>query len=553
MRRSPYIASAAALGLLLSASAAAQKIAPYPAGKIWVDPTYGNDANNGTVFAPLRSITQALVRSNPLPPGFTDMVIMLKPGIYSSVAEGGGEVYPLQMTKNTSLQGASAVNTIIKNVDESGSVTMLFRASEIGEFDRVFVDGVNIHFGRIGVLIINDGANRFASRPTFSNCFVTDFSDFGVQIISSPNGSPLDEVACPHPALAGESNFIVHRPKFLNCTFRINRHSVYNGTSATQFAHPDDPPILGVSQPGFLNVLSADSKIGGMPKDDFVGIDAADLDVVGVGTTCIFDRANPIGLFNPTGPFGCTSPAFAPVPLFTAESVVQSAGAPLFLEDTVGNPIPFTFGGDLRLNPQLFSLTSQSPIDAGHLPAGNTVSWSNGTTATLSLSRWNMVYYRALDDDCEGFCNPRVNDGAIDVGADEVGDLITAGYRTRTTAFNNGDTIYRWVGPGVGGSVARFSVVTVIAGYPPVFQDAHLFPYVSKPPATVSPYTIAGFAGQACLSQSAVSGSTLANLDPIVPAAVMVGVPVTVLVNEQVLDPGSPSKISNLQSFTVTR
>ena len=544
------------------ATAYAQQTQQYPVGKIWVDPNYGSNSNAGTVNAPVQSITHALTLCNPIPAPFTDMVIMLKPGVYKDQSQGGAEILldftqnpprpvPLRMTKNTSLQGTNAVNTIIRGLEQSGAVTLQFEADVLNEYNRVFVDGINLHKGETGVLIINDSAHPFASRPTFSNCFITDFRHYGVQIVSSPNGSSLDEVACSHPALPSV-RYIVHRPKFLNCTFRFNRHSIMNCTSETRFGHPDDAPLLGVSQPGLLNVLSADSKIDGVPKHDFVGIDHADVDVDGFGTSCIFESADPRGLFNPTLT-NCTTLAATPQPLFTVSTVLADGGVPLFVEDVVGNPLPLAIGWDLRLNPQMYTLnTNFSPIDVGFLPTGNTVSWSNGTTANLKLTKNGLDYYKALDLDCEGFGNVRVaSSGLIDVGADELGELVTAGYRQLSTMYQSGDTIYRWAGPGASGPLPGFNLIAGTPGYPPVHVDANTYPYACKPPQTVNGYTISGLSGLGYIAQNVGNHATYGGFDPVLPAPQVAITPINVYVNEQVVSPGSV--MSNLQSFTVLK
>ncbi|MGE3175423.1 MAG: DUF1565 domain-containing protein [Planctomycetota bacterium] len=533
LRNGGSIVAAPLLFTLVAAFAgghvAAQQTQQFGVGKIWVDANFGDDNNTGTASDPLRTITIAMTYAWPIPAGYTDMVIMLKPGIYKD--DGVDEVFPIEINGPISIQGTSALNTIIEGRKGQGIPAIRYRALSQNACNRAFLEGVNIFHGDVGIQIVNTAGAPYASRPTISNCFITDQDQKGVEIVSAPNGATSDEVVSP-AGLPG-TNYIVHRPKFINCTFEFNRLGVVNHTIETS-GSSEPVGLTSVSQPGFLNTLWWRST-----SWDLMGVDQDDMLTFNSGFNCIYAAASLDGLVG-----------IAPESLFDPDDL---DAYPMFVGDAVSG----AFAHDLRLHPLWVTQTfSESPVDRGHLPTGASEQFRNGTTAQFSLSRHNLTYWRAFDNDCEGFHNPRVNGSTIDIGADEVGDLVTAGYTGYTTTLGWFDPIYRWVGPGLGSTtVTRIFDNELLPTDLPRFKDSGLFPFSSKPPQTVTPYALAGLDGLLCVAN--YSTTTLALPPSSSPSVtqITVGPPVTplfVLVNEQVVDPsGISDKISNLQSFTV--
>lgn len=560
MNRSPAPRRALAIALLAAfvAPLAAQQTQLYPVGKIWVDPANGVDTNPGSSAAPVMTITRALALCNPIPAGFTDMVIMLRPGIYGSTLES----FPLQMTKNTSLQGAGALNTVIKGDLISGQVLIKFEADVVNEFNRTFIDGLSIREGDINIRIENNATHRFASKPLISNCFICDARTWAIDIVSAPNGAAGETLVCTPPVLLPQTGWVVHRPKVVNCTFRNNRHVIMNRTNTFPL-DVDGPPILGVSEPGLMNLLCADSHLQGPPriaKDDLIGIDSKDLEIVVapgspptlLATSCAFDLANTGGLFdpllNPNCLPGVSTQGLPPVPLFSPANVAANF-APMFIEDVVGNPFPGANAVDVRLNPALAGISGGiGPVDTGYLPAGDQVTWSNGTVCNLQLVRNNLAYADVRDVDCEGYGNPRVV-GLIDVGADELGELVVAGYQLYTTDFRPGDTVFRWIGPGYAGDATKYSLTKVINGSTVPFPDANSFPFLLRPANTTAPYSIPGLSGSAWFVDGIPVGQVLNGTEPTTATNLWTGLGL-LQINEQWLLPGS-ALVTNLQSFTL--
>jgi hypothetical protein len=440
----PLLTLAALLGLCLDGSLRAEQTIPYPPvppTKLWVSMLRGSDATGtGTSANPWATITKALSMANP---GSGHAVIMVMPGVYD---EFSGETLPFEMKANVSIQGTGAVETILRSADE-GTIVVRFRATTAGAFDNVFIDGVTISHAPAlpngtGIRIENSVGHptlpdaKFPANPTISNCFITDHSLEGIDIVSGPGGDLAHDIGSGtlHGNLTG---FIAHQPKILFCTFRFNQTGVENTTSvqlASSFPVPNR--FVGVNQPGLLNCLFVDQSFFGNPTDDLSGVDAIQTTVV-VGSSGVqsnaFERTNTIAgapLTWTTGP----SPTFAPnLPV----SAVNLANTKLSTNNRlfVGT---FVFGAtgagaqqgnqDLRLNPALH-LIADTLIDVG-LDAGSQWTWTNGTVGRELLDSKGF----SSDWDCDGFGNPRMvnytgqSTVIPDIGADEVDSLVIGGF-----------------------------------------------------------------------------------------------------------------------------
>ena len=137
---------------------------------------------------------------------------------------------------------------------------------------------------------------------------------------------------------------------------------------------------------------------------------------------------------------GCSqvcTPAALPtpaVPIYDGSSTEVDPGF-------IGEYLSMNVGGledyvDWRLLPGSYPVGS--PLkDAGHLPGGHTITMENGTVFELS----NRPELSPLTWDGEHFGNPRVVDGAVDIGFDEVHLFTMAGsYGNNSSSHNNNPT-----------------------------------------------------------------------------------------------------------------
>lgn len=377
-------------------------------GDLYVDPEIGVDAANaGCPVRPYKTIGYALTQASTTSP----VTIVLNPGLYTTAS---GESFPLVMKRNVSIQGTNALNTTIRGditsegaCDENYQVLISFVAQQTGDFDSVCIDSVNLSRGCVDIEITGDAP----ASPTISNCFITDAALTGIDIVG-------DEA--------------VHRPKIIHCTFALNKTAITNHTSATAAG---EAPVSAPGAPGLMNVLSTYSSVV-----DFYGI--RDVDMQGnstsggfLETSSAFDSASSAGL-------GGGSPPNNSNGVIPGQLLV-----PPFVEEVVHGTL--VVASDLRLNPDLINDQTfpTNLIGGAHEPGPGTISWLNGTTGSFQLANGSRID----DFDCEGYGNPRttpfyVDGGYPDIGADEVGTYVLAGYPGFTT--NWGSNMIQWIGFG---------------------------------------------------------------------------------------------------------
>ncbi|MFN3243648.1 MAG: DUF1565 domain-containing protein [Planctomycetota bacterium] len=361
--------------LLLPAFVAAQDPQPIDCGTFYVDPANGNDNNAGTLAQPLRTLRQAaqLARNSG-----TDDTIVLLPGEYDQTSES----WPLLVPPRTCIQGTNALNTVL--ITDSAATVLEFIPEQVNAYDNAVVDGVTI-VGKNRCVTISDGQvaeKQVRANPTFANCFLIDSQVAAVDIVVRPG--------TPWPGHDADNNGIVeNRPKFINCTVITATIGILNRVDNVANSN-------GESEPGLLNCLFSDNSVS-----DLEGIDADDVISSAFATT---DLAG-------VSPIKAGLP---PIPVFNT-----LLSHPTYIQANVGMALtPF----DLRLRP------GSPAIDAGTMPA---LVWNNGTSGKQTFG-CNVDIF---DTDCEGYGNARVDRAAIDIGADESGEFILAGYEYGTTDY----------------------------------------------------------------------------------------------------------------------
>ena len=355
----------------------------------------GNDlSGTGDYGAPYRTIRHAMSLAAATP---GKDVIVLLPGEYSPLPGGSGDTWPLNFEPGVSLQGTSALNTVLRSTNP-GNDMLIFRPSSPTSFDESVVDGVTIVGGRVLIDIIDHAPNEFAyaANPTIANCFLLDATNAAISI-RNPEG-----LAGRRPYVAHDKDldgFVEHRPKIVNCTFRLNAIGIFNGAAGF---NPSGPTTQAKSEPGIVNALMSANVY------DMEGID--DLQVI----TSAFDRAN-VRMASTKRRPGQPIPVFVPGTRDLHIDMSQPTATPVDVR-----LVPYPRTGSLIPNPA---------IDSGSL----LLRWRNGTVG----KRYFACSIDIRDTDCEGYGNPRSERHAIDIGADESGQLIFAGYIPGTTAYNS--------------------------------------------------------------------------------------------------------------------
>ena len=510
-----------------SAQAQSQTCPPGYSGHIFVDPSNGLDSGSyptsGCPVRPFKTITYALTQASTTSP----TTIVLTPGIYQAPFE----TFPLRMKRNVSIQGTNAVNTIIQGGSPTFSICpntnedrptvaltsslVLFDAQQAGEFDQVSIEGVAVDGGCIGIAIT--GAHP--ANPVIANCFIADAGMSGIDISSPTSTGPI------------------HRPRIVHCTLTLNHVAI---TSRTHASLPGTPPINPPSAPGLLNVLAArsgDATSGAQP--DFFGIRKGDMretiDPVSGAfvfseSTSGFNSASSLGIGAGNQP---QNPGFVP----------PGSGQVLFIEElTLGLQ-----GWDLRLHPNWNAMTP-TPVDTAFRPdPGQTLHWDNGTVGSYALANGSSIG----DFDCEGYGNPRYDGGAVglnapDMGADEMGTYIVAGFVGGSTNFAQTSTILEWAGPFSNTTEKAYNSALQGASF---YIDNGLSAPGSRPRKTVYPYTVTGYLRWSYLLQPQIGPFVIANPGPHQSSPVAVSS--RTLFNVQVAFSNPGPTLSNLQTFTI--
>lgn len=360
-----------------------------------VSAEYGIDQiGAGSYVNPYRTLGFAMVQASQT--AEKDVIVLL-PGEYSPLPGGSGDTWPLNVEPGVSIQGTNALNTVLRSTN-SATDMLVFSPNSPTSFDDSVIDGVTIVGGRVLIDIVDNAPNGFAyaANPTIANCFLLDATNCA---ISMRNPSGLSGARPYQPQDKDSNGFVEHRPKIVNCTFRLNAIAIFNG--AAGFI-PSGPNTRAESEPGIVNSLMSGNVY------DMEGID--DLQIL----SSAFDTANVMMKSTPKRPT-------QPVPVF----MPGSRDLHIDMSQPTATPV------DVRLVPFARSapFTVNPAIDSGT----TALRWRNGTIG----KRYFACSIDIRDVDCEGYGNPRTERNRIDIGADESGQLIFAGYIPGTTAYNS--------------------------------------------------------------------------------------------------------------------
>jgi hypothetical protein len=386
----------------LAAGTAAQSEPPsYSCERVYVDPVNGNDTNAGSLASPLRTANagiQAIQTSSG-----TGTVVLL-PGIYS--LSTNGEVYPLTMVDGISLQGTNALNTVLDSSGQFPSEVVLFRQFQPSStYQFTFVNGLTITNNQVGAAVRIRG-DLAKMSPTISNCV----------LVQNCAGVVIQEVqpfVQPPP-------WVRHTPTIIHCTITENELGIYDGAFTT-----NGTLLLAT---GLADSAIVNSIVFGN-SSDLVGVDDTDLVRVAFGNS----QVGPA----PCGLDALGFPVLVHPPPVTDVDLTGWTPATLFVDPA---------SWDYRTFPETPQVDQGDP--------GPTWVAPNGTQAIVSFP----CHPDATTVDAEGHGNPRLEGGAPDLGADELGQLIVAGYQPKTTTFGGAHlvrAIYMTPQPPILGAVKK--------------------------------------------------------------------------------------------------
>lgn len=423
------------------------------------------------------------------------VVIHCRPGLYGprrfdapsneedfDAASGlpwNGETFPIHLPGRVSIQGTSALDTIFDarnyRLDVAGGRNLFWFQLTGTEpetaFDESFIDSIAMRGCRYAEQTPDGAAlvvyGNASIKPSVSNCFIYG-NDVGIAIKSSPN-NPTSVPLRPR---------IVANTIAWNQIGIINLDAQFGGVGIGMPFILDnliDPIRPTQAVPTYLTGIGGGS---GQPPSCFEGISAAELTASVTGTGACSHVANFNGYHDglrnlgTSWPYGSTVPRPGPVlppPVQDLAPVLgpwpSPARAEVFIADLCRLWGPSVGPHDLRLSPMVrrwdhVAAQSQtySPnpvVNLGISTRGGPVSTINGT-GLLAIHEPGMpnddqARFTAWDWDCEGFGNPRearrtcgygghfaepwVCAGFVDLGADEMGELIGGGFLDSTRIF----------------------------------------------------------------------------------------------------------------------
>lgn len=458
--------------------------------RLYVDPVNGNAAGPGTLVSPFLRIQDAIWFATP------PAVVVALPGTYSSSTNG--ESFPIWMLEDISLQGNSAMNTILDGEGFSSEIIRFQPLAASDTFNDVLIDGVMITGGETGVYM---GDEFHPLGPHFANCFIVN-NGIGMHIF----------------ALYDAGIYPAFYPRLINNTIAHNSIGILDEGNWVSWDPDPDGLVEGEAKPAIVNCLVYPNTI-----TDLEGVDGTD---IRQSIFCTVDQAG-ISRVNGGMPY--------PVPiqgscLINPATLYVNAG---------------TY--DYRVMPKTL------PVDAGttalSVPNGNSGKWAFPCGQLLK------------DADAEGYGNPRLEREAIDVGGDEQAPLLVAGYVPKTTTFGTDPvsgvtymqaSIFLTPFPALTNPVSGLTLFGMpfqtgsLAWSPTMVPGTR--PVGTSPATTIAPYgslyvDLSLYYRRLTLGYPPVGTPLVLGLGP---------APLTTQINMQVLpfNQAGISRLTNLQSFT---
>ena len=389
----------------------------------------------------------------------------------------GGAGFPIQMIDGVSIQGTSALDTIFDARGDEGNYAHVFEFNSNGTtvptFEDSFIDGITIRNARsssgtpfpAGTAIAITGISKIYCRV--SNCILAA-NHVGIVIT-------CDTLA---------TTTLKHSPILVNLTLAGNMIGIWSGPNTTA------GQAFGYSIPRILNCVIdrrdlrtnpltqlTSSAFEGLHPDDFT-VQSVNANPVNLDFNA-YDQSRHTGLkppgWNLTSPWprGFTPPArptYNPrvdlTPYVKKDATHDPGNTVLWVNDALRRFDQATTidtsrsPHDYRLSPTSYDASNAGPspnplvnkgyhMDSGFSPG---IQFKNGAPVIkappgLSSGAEYLARIDAWDWDCEGFGNPRVEtrsafgappagSTAIDLGADECGEIGIAGYIDGTRIFS---------------------------------------------------------------------------------------------------------------------
>jgi hypothetical protein len=399
-----------------------------------------------------------------------------------------GEDWPVDVPSNVSIQGTSALDTIFDGRFRGTHILGVTEPNQLifSPHTDTFIDSVTIRNARsggvgvygsgAGIYIHHTGTSQFqnGSSITVTNCFINN----------NVVGIGIDSSRVPTPQ--------VHWPRIINNTIAWNANGLWSGqTQASAQPLLNDPILLNNifdsgSPPGFIPGISGFEGIWNRhvqvtmrgstpvnPPQDFNAWEDTLTMMIGrrvnLGLTAVLPNW-PLAPVDPmTQPLTAPRVNISPYTRIPPPPEIQRPGTLYINETFVASGLGDHSPHDFRLAPattrnrinwptMLTEALSRNPlVDQGiheelYAPGlFNNITLGAGTLNSppgLPIDAegpWPQVlnYTRVdgWDNDAEGWANPRVRRAPwsavpiIDLGADEMGELIMAGYLNGTRIF----------------------------------------------------------------------------------------------------------------------
>jgi hypothetical protein len=298
-------------------------------------------------------------------------VLILLPGVYSPFSPVNPQPFPVPMEDNVSIQGTSVMNTVLDGGGFAPSL-LLFQNPATG--GKQFANTVvdGVTLQNAQIGVSMDDEFR-SVRVTIANCMIVK-NQIGISMRAfylGPNQSPDD---------TDGNGYIEFEPRIVHCTIADNEVGILDSTPGAGW---------GEARSAIINCIVWPNSCS-----DLEGVDDKDLNTVAFATSdaCGISVAASVPI------------SALPMASLTPDSVFVDAAA-----------------CDYRQLPQ-------SPtVDIGT----NSLSVPNGTTAKALFPCGVSI----RDCDGEEYGNLRFERNAYDIGADELGTYLVAGYMPNTTRF----------------------------------------------------------------------------------------------------------------------